>query len=93
MTVAPMTVAEEIAAKLQAAFQPERLEVVDESHKHEGHAGWREGGETHFHVTLVAQAFAGQSRLERQRAVYAALAEELAGPVHALQVTARAPGE
>ena len=88
-----MSVAETIAAKLSAAFQPERLEVVDESHKHEGHAGWREGGETHFHVTLVAEAFAGQSRLDRQRAVYAALAEELAGPVHALQVTARAPGD
>ncbi len=88
-----MTVAETITAKLTATLQPERLEVVDESHKHHGHAGWREGGETHFHVTLVAQAFAGQSRLERQRAVYAALAEELAGPVHALQVTAKAPGE
>ena len=88
-----MTMAEIITAKLTAAFEPERLEVLDESHKHEGHSGWREGGETHFHVTLVAEAFAGQSRIDRQRAVYAALAEELAGPVHALQVTARAPGE
>ncbi len=88
-----MSVAENIRTKLEAAFRPERLEVVDQSHKHEGHAGWREGGETHFHVTLVAQAFAGQSRLARQRAVYQALAEELAGPVHALEVTARAPGE
>jgi BolA protein len=88
-----MTVADRIAAKLEAAFQPERLDVVDQSHKHVGHAGWREGGETHFHVTLVSQAFAGQSRVARQRAVYAALAEELAGPVHALEVTARAPGE
>ncbi len=92
MTVA-MTVAETITAKLTAAFEPERLEVVDESHKHEGHSGWRAGGETHFHVTLVSEAFSGRSRLERQRAVYAALAGELAGPVHALQVTARAPGE
>jgi BolA protein len=88
-----MTVADRIAAKLEAAFHPERLDVVDQSHKHVGHAGWREGGETHFHVSLVAQAFAGQSRVARQRAVYAALAEELAGPVHALEVTARAPGE
>jgi len=88
-----MTVAETIRAKLTAAFQPERLEVVDQSHKHQGHAGWREGGETHFHVTLVSTTFAGQSRVARQRAVYAALAEELAGPVHALEVTARAPGE
>ncbi len=88
-----MSVAENIRTKLEAAFRPERLEVVDQSHKHKGHAGWREGGETHFHVTLVAQAFAGRSRLARQRAVYQALAEELAGPVHALEVTARAPGE
>ena len=88
-----MTVADTIRAKLTAAFAPERLEVVDQSHKHKGHAGWREGGETHFHVTLVSQTFAGQSRVARQRAVYAALAEELAGPVHALEVTARAPGE
>ena len=88
-----MSVADDIAAKLEAAFAPERLEVVDESHKHEGHSGWRAGGETHFHVTLVSKAFSGQSRLARQRAVYAALAEELAGPVHALQVTAKAPGE
>jgi BolA protein len=88
-----MTVAETIRTKLTATFAPESLEVVDQSHKHEGHAGWREGGETHFHVTLVAESFAGQSRLARQRAVYAALAEELAGPVHALEVTARAPGE
>ena len=87
------TVADRIAAKLEAAFRPERLEVVDQSHKHKGHAGWREGGETHFHVTLVSEAFADQSRLARQRAVYAALAEELAGPVHALEVSARAPGE
>lgn len=88
-----MSVAETIKIKLTAAFAPERLEVVDDSHKHEGHGGWREGGETHFHVTLVAEAFEGQSRLARQRAVYAALAEELAGPVHALQVTAKAPGD
>lgn len=88
-----MSVADRITAKLEAAFRPARLEVVDESHKHEGHAGWRAGGETHFHVSLVSDAFAGQSRVARQRAVYQVLAEELAGPVHALQVTARAPGE
>ncbi len=88
-----MTVTDTIRAKLTAAFAPERLEVVDQSHKHKGHAGWREGGETHFHVTLVSGSFAGQSRVARQRAVYAALAEELAGPVHALEVSARAPGE
>ncbi len=88
-----MSMAERIEAKLRESFAPERLEIVDESHKHEGHAGWREGGETHFHVTVISEAFAGQSRLERQRAVYAALADQLAGGVHALQITARAPGE
>ena len=88
-----MNIAERINKKLTEALTPAVLEVVDESAKHKGHGGWREGGETHFHVTLVSQVFAGQSRLARQRAVYAALAEELAGPVHALQVTARAPGE
>ncbi len=88
-----MSMAERIEANLRARFAPERLDVVDESHKHKGHAGWREGGGTHFHVTVVSEAFTGQSRLERQRAVYAALADELAGGVHALQITARAPGE
>ncbi len=88
-----MSMTERIETSLRARFAPERLEIVDESHKHKGHAGWREGGETHFHVTVISEAFAGQSRLERQRAVYAALADELAGGVHALQITARAPGE
>jgi BolA protein len=85
--------AERIENKLRAAFRPTALEVIDDSHRHEGHAGWREGGETHFRVVIVAGGFAGQSRLERQRAVYAVLAEELSDGVHALQITARAPGE
>ena len=79
--------------KLHNAFHPERLEVIDESARHSGHAGARDGGESHFNVVIVAQRFAGQSRLARQRSVYAALAEELAGPVHALSVKALAPGE
>ena len=82
-----------IEQKLQSAFQPDQLQVVDESHLHAGHVGARPEGETHFRVTLVASAFAGKSRVERHRMVNAALAEELAGPVHALAVQASAPGE
>ncbi len=73
-----------LRAKLEAAFAPETLEVHDESEQHRGHGGWREGGETHFRVRMRASAFDGLSRLDRQRAVNRALAEELAGPVHAL---------
>lgn len=86
-------VAERIRAKLVDAFSPERVEVEDDSARHKGHAGAREGGESHFNVTLVAAAFSGVGRVERQRRVYAALAEELAGPVHALSLKALAPGE
>ncbi|MCL5777586.1 BolA family transcriptional regulator [Limibaculum sp. FT325] len=88
-----MTVAARIERKLREAFAPESLELVDESEKHRGHGGWREGGETHFHLRMTAPAFAGQSRVARQRAVNKALAEELAGPVHALAMELRAPGE
>lgn len=73
-----------IRAKLAAAFAPERLEVIDESERHRGHAGWREGGETHFKVVMRAAVLNGLSRVERSRAVHRALADELAGGVHAL---------
>lgn len=86
-------VAETIRRKLETAFSPERLEVVDDSDRHKGHAGAREGGESHFTVTVVSSAFAGVGRVERQRRVNAALAEELAGPIHALSIRALAPGE
>jgi len=82
-----MTVAASITQKLTAAFQPARLDVIDESHHHAGHAGARPGGETHFSVVIVSDAFAGKSRVARQRLVYELLADELAGPVHALSVT------
>ena len=82
-----------IQDKLTAAFQPTRLEIVDDSDRHAGHSGAREGGESHFNVTIVAPAFAGTARVARQRMVYHALADELAGPVHALSVKALAPGE
>lgn len=80
-------------AKLRAAFAPDRLVIVDESHKHHGHAGWREGGETHFRVEMVTAAFRGVSRVERQRRVHRALAEELAAGVHALALRVFAPEE
>jgi BolA protein len=82
-----------IEKKLTKAFQPESLRVLDESHLHAGHAGHRPEGETHFRVQIVSAAFAGKSRVERHRLVNDVLAEELAGPVHALAVRPRAPGE
>lgn len=88
-----MSIKDSMDAKLRAAFAPDRLVIADESHKHQGHAGWREGGETHFRVEIVAAAFSGVSRVERQRRVHRALAEELAGGVHALALRALAPGE
>jgi BolA protein len=69
------------------------LEVVDDSARHAGHAGARAGGESHFNVVIVSAAFEGLSRVQRQRGVHAALAEELAGPIHALSIKALAPGE
>jgi BolA protein len=86
-------VAQIIHSKLSAAFSPIRLEVEDDSARHHGHAGAREGGESHFNVVIEAATFQGLSRVQRQRAVLAALADELAGPVHALSIKARAPGE
>jgi BolA protein len=82
-----------IRRKLTERFAPVRLEVEDESHRHIGHEGARPGGETHFAVTVVSAAFAGQSRVARQRLVYDALAEELATRIHALSLKTLAPEE
>lgn len=82
-----------IRDKLTVALQPTRLEIDDDSARHHGHAGATPGGESHFNVTIEAAGFAGQPKVARQRMVYRALAEELAGPVHALSVKALAPGE
>jgi BolA family transcriptional regulator, general stress-responsive regulator len=82
-----------MAEKLTTSFAPERLDVIDESHQHVGHAGHRPGGESHFRVYIVSQAFRGKSRLDRHRMVNEALAGELAGGVHALAISAYAPGE
>lgn len=88
-----MSVRSRIEATLAEALRPERLEVVDESHLHAGHAGARPEGETHFRVRIVSGAFSGVSRVDRHRQVNALLASELAGPVHALAIDARAPEE
>lgn len=88
-----MTAKDQIIKKLSEAFVPESLDVVDESHLHEGHAGHRPGGETHFRVYIVSKAFDGKTRIDRHRMINAALAAELAGPVHALAIKAYAPDE
>ncbi len=88
-----MRVASTIETKLRQAFAPTRLLVEDESHRHEGHPGARPGGESHFRVEVVSPAFAGLSRVERQRRVYGVLDTELRGPVHALALRALTPEE
>ncbi len=87
-------VAAEITRRLTEALRPTHLEVIDDSEKHRGHGGYNaDGGESHFTVLIESPAFAGRSRVERQRAVNQALAELLVERVHALAIKARAPGE
>ena len=88
-----MSTKDAITNKLREAFTPQSLDVMDESHLHEGHAGHRPGGETHFRVYIVSKAFQGKSRIERHRMINATLAGELAGRVHALAIHAQAPEE
>ena len=88
-----MSTRDSIINKLREAFLPESLDVTDESHLHEGHAGHRPGGETHFRVYIVSPAFQGKSRIERHRMVNTTLEAELKGSVHALAIKAQAPGE
>jgi len=88
-----MRTADLIERKLTEALAPQSLKVLDESHQHAGHAGHRPGGQTHFRVYIVADAFKGKSRLERHRLVNRLLADELAAGVHALAIHAAAPGE
>jgi len=97
-TMKPM--AHRITEKLQAALAPIALEVIDESHKHAGHAHAvmrpgtaGESGETHFHIKVVSDAFTGKSRVDRHRTINSLLAAELADSVHALAIDAKAPGE
>jgi BolA protein len=87
-----------IREKLTAGLSPERLVIEDDSarhagHHHEGGVDGRAGGESHFNVMVVAEAFEGQGRVQRQRAVTALLRDELAGPVHALSIRALTPAE
>jgi BolA protein len=89
----PIRITDVITEKLTAAFAPASLRVVDESHQHAGHAGHRPGGETHFRLYIVSQAFQGKSRVDRHRMINQTLAGELAGGVHALAIHASAPGE
>ncbi|TNF22063.1 MAG: BolA family transcriptional regulator [Rhodobacteraceae bacterium] len=82
---------EEIRRRLEAAFAPAALDVIDESEKHRGHAGYQEGGQSHFRVTLRSAAFAGQSRIARHRAVHAALGPALMAAIHALALDLDTP--
>jgi len=88
-----MSTRDAIQEKLASAFAPLSLDVIDESHQHEGHAGHREGGQTHFRVHIVSESFRGKTRIERHRMVNETLAAELKGGVHALAIHALAPGE
>lgn len=88
-----MTMAEQIERKLTEALSPETIAVVDESEAHRGHAGYREGGESHFAVDIVSNAFEGLSRIARQRAVYAVLGDEMKGRIHALRMRTHTPAE
>ncbi len=88
-----MTMKELIETRLSEALRPSRLEVIDESHLHAGHAGAREGGETHYRLNVVAEAFAGKGRVERHRLVNDALKPAFERGLHALAIRASAPGE
>jgi len=88
-----MRIRNAIEAKLTAALRPEKLDIIDNSAKHAGHGGARPEGESHFAVMVVSQAFEGQSRVQRQRLVYDALAEEMADHIHALELKTLTPSE
>jgi BolA family transcriptional regulator, general stress-responsive regulator len=87
-----MTMADEIRKRLNT-LAPLRLELLDESAKHAGHAGAAPGGDTHWSLTIVSAAFAGKATVARHRMIYAALGELMHKPIHALSISARAPGE
>lgn len=93
MQALPTPVADAIRQRLTKALWPSQLDLVDESARHAGHAGARPQGESHFRVSIVSAAFAGKSRVERQRMVFAALGDLMRTDIHALAVTALAPGE
>lgn len=82
-----------IAQTLQSQFNPSHIFVSDDSHRHEGHSGWREGGETHFSIEIVSALFEGKSRLDRHRLINESLAEAFREGLHALAIKAHAPSE
>lgn len=84
-----MAVANEIESRLRQAFSPRELAVEDQSEQHRGHAGWREGGESHFHVLIASEEFAPMSRVARHRAIHSALGPDLVGRIHALSLDVR----
>ncbi len=86
-------IARELRRRLEGAFAPLRLEIEDQSERHRGHAGYREGGESHFRVVMVSAAFSGLSRIARERRVHDCLRDLLAGPIHALSLRLLAPEE
>jgi BolA family transcriptional regulator, general stress-responsive regulator len=86
-------VATEMLRRLNSALVPTRIELVDDSEQHRGHGGYNPAGESHFSLTIESPAFAGKSRVERQRLVYAALGDLMRDRVHALSIKATAPGE
>ncbi len=88
-----MDLGEEMRRRLEAAFAPARLEVIDESEGHRGHAGWREGGGTHWRVRIAAAALGSMGRLARHRAIHAALGPEVIGRLHALAIEAEGAPE
>jgi BolA protein len=88
-----MKYAERIRTKIEKAFQPVEMELEDESARHHGHGGAHAEGETHFRLRVIAEVFRGVSRVERQRMVYALLADEMTERVHALSLSLKSPDE
>ena len=86
-------VATEMLARLNPALSPTRIELTDDSEQHRGHGGYNPAGESHFSLRIESEAFAGKSRVERQRMIYAALGDLMNERVHALSIRAAAPGE
>lgn len=88
-----MRIRNAIEAKLTEALKPEFLEITDNSNKHAGHSGAHPDGESHFALVVVSAAFEGLNRVNRQRLVYAALAEEISNHIHALELKTQTPNE
>ena len=89
----PGPVAAEMLARLNSALSPTRIDLIDDSEQHRGHGGYNPAGESHFTLRIESEAFAGKSRVERQRMIYAALGDLLQARVHALSIKAKVPGE